>query len=302
MIEVILVCETESMALSINGQYVGDQIFLQAFLELAEGRTPSQVRAASPTECDTLQRAAEERVLHFTLLHQMALQEGTRPSPQEVESERRRRWGSSANQTCGIGVQNRIESELMVERLRQHLTRHIPRPSRLEVEEYYASHRTQFHLPERVLAAHIVCLVESPSQQKAALEKLNQAELELGRGRAFGAVADRYSDCRGSGGQLGWITRGEMIEEFESAVFDLKKGERSGIFSTVFGLHIAMKHDARPAGIQAFEEIRSDLARSLHENRRQSAINQIMAQAIRQSSIQIVEGSDRTVAEGEKTR
>ena len=251
---------------------------------------------------EQLQRMAEERVLHFILLHQMASQQGVRPSPQEVEAERRRRWGSSANQTCGIGVQNRIESELMVERLRQYLTRHIPRPSRREVEEYYAMHQAQFHQPERVLAAHIVCLVDSPSQKETALARLQQAESELQKGGPFGAVADRHSDCRGSGGQLGWIARGEMIQEFESVVFGLGKGERSEIFSTIFGLHIATKQDARAAGTQPLEEIRSGLARSLYENRRQSAIHQIMAQVMRQSSIHVVEGSDRSVPSGEKSQ
>lgn len=290
------------MALSINGQYVGDQIFLQEFLELAEGRTPSEVRAASPPECDSLQRIAEERVLHFTLLHQIAVQQGLRPSPQEVESERKRRWGSSANQTCGIGVQNRIESELMVERLRQHLTRHIPRPSRREVEEYYATHRTQFHQPERVLAAHIVCLVDGPPQEKIALQRLQQAESELQGDRSFGAVADRHSDCRGSGGQLGWIIRGEMVEEFDSVIFGLKKGQRSEIFTTVFGFHIAMKQDARAAGIQPLAEVRSDLARNIYETRRRAAISHIVAQAIRQSQIQVIDEPVRSVAQGEKTQ
>lgn len=288
------------MALLINGQYVGDQVFLQEFLQLAEGRTPSQVRAASALECDAIERAAEERVLHFTLLHQMALQEGLRPSPQEVESERKRRWGSSANTTCGIGVQNKMESDLMVERIRQHLTRHIPRPSRREVEQYYASRREQFRQPERILAAHIVCLVDNPSGEEPALERLEQAEAELKKGRPFGAVADRHSDCRGSGGQLGWIARGEMVEEFESVVFSLKKRECSGIFATVFGLHIATKQDGRPAGVQPLEEIRSELARTLYDRKRQSAIRDAVAQAIRSSRIEVAGESDRSIAEGEK--
>ncbi|MCF7906354.1 peptidylprolyl isomerase [Patescibacteria group bacterium] len=58
----------------------------------------------------------------------------------------------------------------------------------------------------------------------------------------FSYFAKKYSEDVGSsenGGDLGWILRGQMIEEFEDVVFSLEEDEISDIFKTKYGYHIA---------------------------------------------------------------
>lgn len=58
----------------------------------------------------------------------------------------------------------------------------------------------------------------------------------------FSYFAKKYSEDIGSsenGGDLGWILRGQMIEEFEDVVFSLEENEISDIFKTKYGYHIA---------------------------------------------------------------
>jgi peptidyl-prolyl cis-trans isomerase C len=86
-------------------------------------------------------------------------------------------------------------------------------------------------MPDKVHCAHI--LVKSESEAKTVLERLK-------KGEKFGNVAKQVSRCPSGkkGGDLGTFTRGKMVKEFETAAFNLQKGEVSGVVKTQFGCHI----------------------------------------------------------------
>ena len=77
---------------------------------------------------------------------------------------------------------------------------------------------------------------------------MQAVEQELRNGAAFAEVADRYSDCPGSGGDIGWFPRGEMVPEFDEVVFALAPGENSEVFRTRFGFHIVRVLERKASG------------------------------------------------------
>ena len=77
---------------------------------------------------------------------------------------------------------------------------------------------------------------------KEQIKKAESILEELKQGVDFAELANTYSEDPGNypekGGDLGWITKGQMVEEFEQAVFALKPRQLSDVVATKFGFHI----------------------------------------------------------------
>ncbi len=159
--------------------------------------------------------------------------------------------------------------EERVERFLHRLTASVPLPKPKEITQYYRANKQQFWMPEMVRAAHIVKHVDENTPEEEARAAIEQIQSLLDQGQDFADLADEHSDCPGNGGDLGWFPRGEMVPEFEEVVFNLQPGERSGIFRTVFGFHIARVLDRRPEGIADFQDIKERISAILHEQKKQ---------------------------------
>jgi len=86
-------------------------------------------------------------------------------------------------------------------------------------------------MADKVHCAHI--LVKTEQEARGTLDQLN-------KGASFSKLAIERSLCpsKKKGGDLGTFGRGQMVHEFESAAFALKKGEISQPIKTKFGWHI----------------------------------------------------------------
>ena len=66
-----------------------------------------------------------------------------------------------------------------------------------------------------------------------------------------------------SGGALKWIKKGQMVKEFENAVFSMKKGQISQPIKTKFGYHIIYVEDTKQASIATLKKFESKIASEL---------------------------------------
>jgi parvulin-like peptidyl-prolyl isomerase len=78
------------------------------------------------------------------------------------------------------------------------------------------------------------------------VEKLSVAQEikdELNSGGNFRELATKYSTCpsKKHGGDLGIFGRGQMVPEFEKAVYKMKVGEISDPIKTQHGYHIIQR-------------------------------------------------------------
>lgn len=86
-------------------------------------------------------------------------------------------------------------------------------------------------------------------------------------GADFAQGAKSESDDTGSGeqgGDLGRINPGEMIPEFERAVFALKKGEISPVVKSEFGYHVI---NVTERAATPFESVRAEMEKDLRASK-----------------------------------
>jgi len=142
-----------------------------------------------------------------------------------------------------------IKEQMLVEQARSAKLRNL-KVSRREVESFYATYKDSLpSLKETVDISHILKLIKpSEKAQQEAFDKATSILERIKKGEDFAKLAQKYSDDPASarrGGDLGLISRGDFVPEFEAAAYKLKDGEISDIVQTQFGFHIIQMIERR---------------------------------------------------------
>jgi len=136
-----------------------------------------------------------------------------------------------------------------------------------ELRARYEERISDFQMPERVSARHILIKVAEDASDEASDEarsKLVAARERIVAGAAFEDVAREVSEDFGSrdnGGDLGFFARGENAPALEEAAFALEPGDLSDVVRSDFGFHL-LKLESREAAVTLdFEKVGTELAR-----------------------------------------
>jgi parvulin-like peptidyl-prolyl isomerase len=247
------------MALLVNGDYIDEDAIGQES-ELIRQRLSQEMPGETELSIGmTAREWATDNVIERVLLQQQAAQ----------------RYAEAPDDT-------------RLEKLLEHVTNGVAKPKKKEVGEFYQTNEALFATPECAHASHIVKNIDEQTSEDAAREAIEKAEAELRSGRPFAEVADQYSDCAGAGGELGWFPRGEMVDEFETALFALHPGEVSGIFRTPFGFHIAALHERKPAGVRPLADVYAQVEGMILTSRKQEALERFLDELRGQAEIRRV--------------
>ena len=142
-----------------------------------------------------------------------------------------------------------IENNLKIRNLQQLKFADL-KVNRREVERFFATHKDSLpSLKESVNISHILIQVK-PSQaaDQQAFELAQKLRKRILDGEDFATLAKQYSQDPGSasrGGELGFMSRGDFVPEFETAAFALEPGQVSDVVKTRFGYHIIQCIDKR---------------------------------------------------------
>lgn len=128
----------------------------------------------------------------------------------------------------------------------------LPVISEADVQTYYDEHSAEFENPLQVEAAHVLVRVPDTGGSEAEAKAKAKVQEVISRakgGEDFAKLAREVSEdpgSAGSGGALGWVSKGQMVPQFETAVFALKKGElTSEPVRSPFGYHAIKVSDIR---------------------------------------------------------
>lgn len=143
-----------------------------------------------------------------------------------------------------------------------------------EAERYYDENKPQFLGQETVSASHI--LVSDEALARELISKIKSGEV------SFEAAATEHSSCpsKNNGGSLGEFGRGQMVPEFDEAVFSMKVGEISNVpVKTQFGYHVIRLDSKRDSETVPFEKVKDEIKAHLTAEKQKKAydskINQL---------------------------
>ncbi len=175
-----------------------------------------------------------------------------------------------------------------------------------EVKEFYEKNKEKtFRHDEEVRASHILVSASEDDiinriKSENSDKELSQEEIkEKVEGRIkqakekakdiykelkdnpdkFAEYAKQYSEDPASaskGGDLGFFSKNEMVDEFSKAAFSTKPGKLSDIVKTQFGYHIIKVIDRKEAGITPFDEVKHNIERYLEDRRKMESFSKLM--------------------------
>src|SRR5664279_4220035 len=153
-----------------------------------------------------------------------------------------------------------------------------------DIKTYYTEHPDDFATPEKVHVRHIVIGVTNvgPARKtkEEALDRIKKVAVDLRsadvasaqsttnpevlarlRLAHFADAAKKYSEDASaeSGGDLGWITKGQTDADFETAAWSMKPGTVSGIIQTKFGFHLIFVEGRQAPGTEPFDSVKSSI-------------------------------------------
>ena len=153
-----------------------------------------------------------------------------------------------------------------------------------EIKTYYTEHPDDFATPEKVHVRHIVISATDvgPARKtkEEALDRIKKVAVDLRsedvasaqstpnpevlarlRLAHFADAAKKYSEdpSAESGGDLGWIIKGQTDADFEKAAWSMKPGTVSGIIQTKFGFHLIFVEGRQAPGTEPFDSVKSSI-------------------------------------------
>ena len=248
----------------VNGQAVSEELIRQESERIGRDLRWKTI----PDEAERARRlraAAEYSAIDRVLVEQAAAND---PRPIDANAfeqalKRQKLTGGCREAFDDTLLRREIERQFRLQRISSEMAAGAAQATPAEVEAFYQANRENFHGPELFHAAHIVKHVNGEQAEEQARAGIEAALAELERGAPFSEVAEKHSDCKGKGGDLGQFPAGEMVQEFEDAIRALEPGQRTGVFRTPFGFHIAELRGKTAAGRASFEEVRADIERVL---------------------------------------
>lgn len=138
-----------------------------------------------------------------------------------------------------------------------------------EAKKFYDEHPDQFTQPERVHVRHVLI-----SDDVTSADAIAKIQADLKAGVSFDEVAKSRSLCPSAaqGGDLGEVSKGQMVPEFEAAAFALKNpGDLSEPVKTQFGWHIIRLESRTPSSVEPFDTVKPQLVQYLTNEKKGEA-------------------------------
>jgi len=263
------------MAISVNGRIVTDQAIEYELHRLIKFYCEHMPEAEVRKQLELLREKARDQAIGAALLIEEARKLDIKVPGEEVADrfEEMVRNAGGRDAFDRLLAQQNLSEELVragieqgrrVDMLVDKISEGIPDPTEADMKAHYAAHTDEYMIPEQAQAQHILLRVEGAAEEDRAVarSRLLSIRRKVEEGADFGDMAAAHSDCpsgRLSGGSLGWISRGTMVESFDNAVFSMGVGDLSEVVETPAGFHLVRKTGEESSRPAVYEEVRDKI-------------------------------------------
>jgi peptidyl-prolyl cis-trans isomerase C len=232
---------------------VGDQDILRSELQSIKDGMAGQVPQVAMMPLEAVFQPLVERAIDSLVLTKAGRDAGLEDS----DEVKKRLEEAESRIIQQVYLEQMIDAELTDER----------------IEKAYAEFKEQTPAEPEVNARHI--LLETEEKAKEVIGKL-----QGGADFAELAKTESTGPSGAKGGELGWFKKGDMVEPFAVAAFEMEPGDVSETpVQTQFGWHVIKVEERRTAEAPPLEQVEDQL--------RQQLAQQIVAekvQALRESA------------------
>ena len=296
----------DAPAVTVNGK-----VITCAEVDVEVQKIMSQYRAQMPPDqlakmAPMMKQQALETMINKALLNAAVKQEAIELEEGAVDGKFKEIEGNFPNpemmdqQLAMAGLTREtlrgdIENGLKIEKLLEKKFADLAAISDEEIADYYKENEARFSRPEEVKASHILLKTAPGDTDEAKEEKKTQLtgiREQLANGADFEELAEKHSDCpsKASGGDLGFFSRGKMVQPFSDAAFGLEVGALSDIVETQFGYHLIKVTDRHDEGLLPLEKAKDEITTTLEQTKRQESFGKYIEELRGEGTIEYGEG------------
>ncbi len=231
-------------------QAEGNKEFYKQLQVLKKNMKLDDVReqfAGFEEKIQTVKDGIEFTNVDYSKIYIQLLAKGVKPEEAQAQTElymenqakllkAAERYQVEIDNSLPVLVRTEDAYEKMVEKAKEQVTY-----TDKDLQDYFKANRANYDIyPSADSYVAVIKLEPSQADKDAAKAKAEEIRKTLTINN-FAETAKAKSDCPSAaqGGDLGWFSQGDMVPEFDKAVFEGKVGEiYPDIVSTVFGQHI----------------------------------------------------------------
>lgn len=198
--------------------------------------------------------------------------------------------GFDGNAVC---AEDEAIEEATIRSLLENQATTVP-PTQEDCQNYFAANRDKFRSPDLLEVSHILLAAsqDDPDQRHRAKQSAEAVIAELqGNLKNFAALAKQYSACpsKETGGNLGQLTAGQTVPEFERQVFSLNQGLAKHPIESRYGYHVVLVERKIVGRRLEYSHVQEKISDYLAETRQRVAISNYIHKLIDEADIEGIE-------------
>jgi foldase protein PrsA len=267
---------------------------------------------AYPDDYDAYVKSLQEYVLQNLVLNEIANQEaaklGFAVTDEEVQAEVDTYVASYAGDQAAFEAdlkaggltldtfKKNLKEGLLRDKVRQEVIKDITSVPDEDVAAYYEANKSSYYVEPSRQLRHILIKPEAADEAAsitdadwaAALATASEVRAKLVASGDWTALAAEYSDdfaTKDKGGDLGTVTEGQKVKEFEDAAFALELDDISQPVKTVYGYELIQATGITVGGEQTLDKVRDQIVAQLLAKAQDEAWNKWLAERLAEAAV-----------------